>query len=138
MSHRKNPIPTPVRGLPLPVGDAAVIAVAGEEGQLGTGRGLHPPDDEPHRRGDGLTLEGGVGGLGHRGGGVHPVGNRRPGIFGYGLAEIAQALLDFTQNLKEATDAITLGLRHLRLASEGFSLSAANADVQELPATPCH
>ena len=25
-----------------------VIAVAGEEGQLGTGRGLHPPDDEPH------------------------------------------------------------------------------------------
>ena len=46
--------------------------------------------------------------------------------------------LDFTQNLKEATDAITLGLRHLRLASEGFSLSAANADVQELPATLCH
>ena len=28
----------------LPVGDAAVIAVAGEEGQLGTGRGLHLPD----------------------------------------------------------------------------------------------
>ena len=45
--------------------------------------------------------------------------------------------LDFTQNLKEATDAITLGLRHLRPASEGFSLSAANADVQELPATLC-
>ncbi len=46
--------------------------------------------------------------------------------------------LDFTQNLKEATDAITLGLRHSPLASEGFSLSAANADVQELPATLCH
>ena len=46
--------------------------------------------------------------------------------------------LDFTQNLKEVTDAITLGLRHLRPASEGFSLSAANADVQELPATLCH
>ena len=50
---------------PVPVGDAAVIAVAGEEGQLGTGRGLHAPDDEPHRRGVGLTLEGGVGGFGH-------------------------------------------------------------------------
>ena len=43
-------IHTPVRGLPLPVGDEAVIAVGGEEGQLGTGRGLHPPDDEPYRR----------------------------------------------------------------------------------------
>ena len=37
--------------LPIPVGDEAVIAVGGEEGELGTGRGLHPPDDEPHRRG---------------------------------------------------------------------------------------
>ena len=27
--------------LPVPVGDEAVIAVGGEEGQLGTGRGLH-------------------------------------------------------------------------------------------------
>ena len=60
MSHRKNPIPTPVRGVPVPVGDEAVIAVAGKEGQLGTGRGLHPTDDEPHRRGVGLTVEGGV------------------------------------------------------------------------------
>ena len=33
------------QGIPLPVGDAAVVAVAGEEGQLGTGRGLHPPAD---------------------------------------------------------------------------------------------
>ena len=39
------------QGLPLPVGDEAVIAVGGEEGQLGTGRGLHPPEDEPHRCG---------------------------------------------------------------------------------------
>ena len=46
--------------------------------------------------------------------------------------------LDFTQNLEEATDAITLGRRHSWLESEGFSLSAANADVQELPATPYH
>ena len=60
MSRRKNPIPTPVRGLPLPVGDAAVIAVGGEAGQLGTGRRLHPPDDEPHRRGVGLSPEGSV------------------------------------------------------------------------------
>ena len=46
--------------LPVPVGDEAVIAVAGEEGQLGTGRGLHPPDDEPHRRGVRLRLWKGV------------------------------------------------------------------------------
>ena len=44
--------------LPVPVGDEAVIAVGGEEGQLGTGRGLHTPDDEPHRRGVRFTLEG--------------------------------------------------------------------------------
>ena len=37
--------------LPAPVGDEAVIAVGGEEGQLGTGCRLHPPDDEPYRRG---------------------------------------------------------------------------------------
>ena len=49
------------QGFPVPVGDEAVIAVGGEEGQLGTGRGLHPPDDEPHRRGVGFTLEGGIG-----------------------------------------------------------------------------
>ena len=48
------------QGFPVPVGDAAVIAVAGKEGQLGTGRGLHPPDDEPHWRGVGLSPEGGV------------------------------------------------------------------------------
>ena len=46
--------------LPVPVGDEAVIAVGGEEGQLGTGRGLHSPDNEPYRRGIGLTPEGGV------------------------------------------------------------------------------
>ena len=45
--------------LPVPVGDEVVIAVGGEESQLGTGSGLHPPDDEPHRRGIRLTLEGG-------------------------------------------------------------------------------
>ena len=77
--------------LPVPVGDEAVIAVGGEESQLRTGRRLHPPDDEPYRRGVRLGLERGVGGLGHIGGAVHPVRNRRPGIFGYRLDEIPQA-----------------------------------------------
>ena len=61
------------QGVPVPVGDEAVIAVVGEQRQLGTGRGLHPPDDESHRHGSGLTLEGGVVDLGHIGGAVHPV-----------------------------------------------------------------
>ena len=128
--------------LPVPVGDEAVMAVAGEEGQLGTGRRLHPPNDEPHRGGAGLTLEGSVepvsevpahndirsmgecedsivliisylpqiearlmtivvslntfetssvGGLGHVGGAVHPVGDRRPVRLGYGLDQVTQA-----------------------------------------------
>ena len=34
-----------------------------------------------------------VGGLGHIGGTVHPVRNRRPGIFGYRLDEIVQAFV---------------------------------------------
>ena len=68
-----------------------MIAVFGEEGQLGTGRGLQTPDDEPYRRGVRLGLEGGAGGLGHIGGAVHPVGNGSPGIFGYRLDEIPQA-----------------------------------------------
>ena len=79
--------------LPIPVGDEPVIAVGGEEGQLGTGRGLHPPDDEPHRCGVRLGLEGGVGGLGHIGSAVHPVGNRRPARLGNRLDEIVQALV---------------------------------------------
>ena len=74
--------------LPVPVGDEAVIAVGGEEGQLGTGRGLYPPDDEPHRCGVGFTLEGDIGGLCHIGGAIRPVGNRRPGIFRYRLDDI--------------------------------------------------
>ena len=35
-------------------------------------------------------------------------------------------------------DAIALARRHLWLASEGFSLSAASTDTQELPATLYH
>ena len=48
------------QGCSVPVGDEAVIAVVDEEGQLGTGRGFYPPDDEPHRCGVGLALEGGT------------------------------------------------------------------------------
>ena len=48
------------QGFPIPVGDEGVIAVGGEEGQLGTGRWSHSPDDEPHRCGVRLTLEGGI------------------------------------------------------------------------------
>ena len=48
------------QGLPVPVGNESVVAVGGEESQLGTGRGPHPPDDEPYRRGIRLGLEGGV------------------------------------------------------------------------------
>ena len=51
------------QGFPVPVGDEAVIAVGGEEGQLGTGRWLHPPYYEPPRCGVQLTLEGGVEGV---------------------------------------------------------------------------
>ena len=80
-----------IQGVPVPVGDEAVIAVGGEEGQLGPGRGLHPPDDEPHRRGIGLASEGSVSGLGHIGGALHPVGDGRPVLLGYRLNEIAQA-----------------------------------------------
>ena len=46
--------------LPIAVGDEGVIAVSGEEGELGTGRRLHPPDNEPYRRGVRLGLERGV------------------------------------------------------------------------------
>ena len=46
--------------LPIAVGDEGVIAVGGEESQLRTGRRLHPPDDEPYRRGIRLGLERGV------------------------------------------------------------------------------
>ena len=117
------------QGLTLSVGDEAVIAVGGEEGQLGTGRGFHPPDDEPHRRSVGPTLEGGVRGLRHVGGAVHPVGYRRPGIFGYGLDEIAQA----------STLADGDGKADIRLSAgghHGVGVEAAVGAHGELPAGP--
>ena len=78
---------------PLPVGDEAVIAVAGEEGQLGTGRGPHPPDDEPHRRGVGLgSGKRCIGGLGHIGPALHPVGDGRP-VRSSGIASMRLCML---------------------------------------------
>ena len=59
---------------PVAVGDEGVKAVGGEEDQLGAGRGLDPPDDEPHSDGVVLVLEGRVFRLGYVGGSVHPVG----------------------------------------------------------------
>ena len=72
------------------VGDESVIAVAGEQSQLGAGRGLDPADDEPHRFGTGLTAEWDVLGLGHVGGTLHPVGNGPPLRLGDGPDEPAQ------------------------------------------------
>ena len=82
-----------LQGFPVPVGDEAVIAVGGEEGQLGTGCGLHPPDDEPHRGGVGLILKRDAGGFRHIGGAVHPVGDGRPIRLGYRLDEMVQAFV---------------------------------------------
>ena len=67
--------------LPVPVGDEAVIAVGGEEGQLRTGRRLHPPDDEPYRCGAGLSPEGGV----------ETVSEQRPELTGQGAHQLDQA-----------------------------------------------
>ena len=80
-----------LQGLPVPVSDEAVKAVGGEEGQLGTRRGLDSPDDEPHRCGVGLTLKGSAGDLGHVGCAVHPVWDGPPVRLGYGLDQVPQA-----------------------------------------------
>ena len=79
------------QGLSVPVGDEAVIAVSGEEGELGTGRRLHTPDNEPHRRGVRLGLERGVSSLGDIGGAFHPVGNGSPVLLWYRLDQVPQA-----------------------------------------------
>ena len=118
-----------LQGFPVPVGDEAVIAVGGEEGQLGTGSGLHPPDNEPHRCGVGLTLEGGAGGLGHIGGAVHPVWDGRPVRLGYGLDQVPQAFV-----LADGD-----GEAHVQLAANGYHAMGVEAAVgphRELPAGP--
>ena len=68
-----------LEGLPVPVGAEAVIAVGGEEGQLGPGRGLHSPDDEPRRRGAGLSSGREVSGS------LRPHRQRRPSSKGIGV-----------------------------------------------------
>ena len=80
------------QGVPVAVSDEGVIAVVGKEGQLGAWGGSHPADDEPHRRGAGLTLERSVSSLGHVGPTLHPVGDGPPVRLGYGLYQVAQAL----------------------------------------------
>ena len=75
--------------IPLPVGAEGVIAVAGEQRQLGAGRGPHPADDEPHRHSAWLALERCVFSLSHVGSTVHPVRDGRPLRLGYGLDEMA-------------------------------------------------
>ena len=117
------------QGCPVPVGDEAVIAVVDEQRQLGAGRGFYPPDDEPHRCGVRLTLEGGVGGLGHSGGAVHPVRNRRPVRLGYRLNEIPQALVladgDGEADIHCAAD-----------RDQGVGIEAAVGPHRELPPGP--
>jgi hypothetical protein len=46
--------------------------------------------------------------------------------------------LDFTQNLEKVMDAVAPAHCRLWLALEGFSLSAADPDIQELPAALYH
>ena len=82
-----------VQGIALPVGDESVIAVVGEERQLGAGRGLDPAYDEPYGCGVGLALEGYIRGLRHVGGALHPIGDGRPVRLGYGVDLAAQALV---------------------------------------------
>ena len=115
--------------LPIAVGDEAVIAVGGEEGELGTGRRLHPPDNEPHRRGVRLGLERGVSRLGNIGGAVHPVWDGRPVRLGYGLDQVPQAFV-----LADGD-----GEAHVQLAADGYHAMGVEAAVgphRELPAGP--
>ena len=114
------------QGVAVSVGDETVIAVVDEEGQLGTGRGLHPPDDAPHRRGVGRALEGGVSGLSHSGGAVHPVGDGRPVLLRYRLDEIAQAGV-LADGDGEADIQLAAG------GDDGVGIEAAVGPHRELP-----
>ncbi len=103
-------------------------SVGGEEGQLGTGRGLHPPDDEPHRCGAGLSPEGGVGGQRHIGGAV-PVGERRPVCIG--IASIRfRRLLCWRMVMEKRTSISRLG------GDESVGVEAAVGPRRKLPAGP--
>ena len=81
-----------------------MIAVFDEEGEYWEpGVGFTRRTMKPYRRGVRLGLEGGAGGLGHIGGTVHPVRNRRPGIFGYRLDEIVHRLLCWRMVMEKRT-----------------------------------
>ncbi len=117
------------QGCPVPVGDAAVIAVVGEQRQLGAGRGLDPAYDELHGCGVGLALEGYIRGLGHVSGALHPIWDGRPVLLGYGLDDIAQAGLladgDGEADLHFATD-----------GDQGVGIEAAAGAHRELSPGP--
>ena len=78
---------------PIAVGDEGVIAVSGEEGELGTGRRLHPPDNRaaPARRpawsGTGCKSISATSAA-HR---LMPVGNGSPVLLWYRLDQVPQA-----------------------------------------------
>ena len=93
MKGHQYPPPPQTGGVALAVGDEGLIAVVGEEGKLGAGRGFNPADDEPHRCRVGLTLKVGVAVLLHVGGAVHPIRDGRPVLLGYGLDDTAHALV---------------------------------------------
>ena len=96
---------------------------------MGTGRGLHPPDDEPHRCGAGLSPEGGAGGLRHIGGAVRPVGDRRPVLLGNRLDQVPQAFVladgDGEADIHPAAD-----------GDHGVGIEAAVSPHRELPPGP--
>ena len=79
-----------LEGIALSVGDETVIAVAGKQRQLRTGRGSDPSDDQSHRCSVGLTPKGSIGCLSNVGCAFHPVGYGRPVCLWYRLYEIAQ------------------------------------------------
>ena len=76
-----------------------MVAVARQESQLGTRRGFHPPDDEPHRGRVGIIPEGPIGNVGgfrHIGGAVHTVGYWRPICLGYPHVSPFHLLSDYS------------------------------------------
>ena len=97
---------------------------------------------EPHRRGVRFTLEGSAGGLGHIGGTVHPVGNGSPGILGYRLDEIAQALVladgDGEADIHLAADgyhmSVEVNVHHVRTNIKEIDSAVAAGGVLDPPA----
>ena len=74
------------QGLPLPVGDAAVIAVGGEDSWAGVGCTRRTMSRTGAASG---SLEGGVARRRHVGGAVHPVGYGRPVLLGMASIRLA-------------------------------------------------